>query len=196
MARKQSAKGGKRGGLDYTYGEETSVSVTPPPVDSHLQDDDLLVGSRTSTLTNKAKDEDLIERVRQREARRMANSKYLGYNEFSGVGSVNAGRGTPSSEDNVLVASTSAKAWNMFIGYILIRIISPFLLIGHCLYTGYFLWFVYHFNFGHPDLQQQFVMPIVVGVLCLHSVGVHLLNKIIFKSNYYKKRDRPGVSQS
>lgn len=160
--------------LDYSYGESPSASgnagIEIVDGDEDDDEDDLIVGSRTSAVTNRTKQDDLMERVRLREAKRLANSKYLGYNDFA------------SGESESIIA------WNRFIGYVLIRIVSPFILIGHCFYLGYYLWKVYEFNFAHSDLTKQYIMPIVVGVICLHSVIVHFINKSLFKSNYYKRR--------
>lgn len=172
--------------LDYSYGEtpkvvEPVVKNGQNDVDDEREDndeDDLIVGSRTSTKTKRQKDDDFMERVQEREAKRLANSKYLGYNDFT-----NGGNNTTTTSEK-----DSIKTWNRFIGYVLIRIVSPFILIGHCLFMGYNLWQVYKFNFGHEDLTKQFIMPIVVGVISLHSVIVHFINKSLFKDNYYKKR--------
>lgn len=164
MARTRS----KKLNLDYTYGseatqapEENAGAETAP---AETPDDDDLVVQSASGMTAKQVQADLLERVRLREERRLASAKYVGYGDFA--------RQRDSGTDS---------GYCCYIGYLLIRIISPLVLVFHG--VGMLAWL-----YLKPIQMRQ--MPALLLLIGFHTLIVHLGNKSLFSRNYYKLRNR------
>lgn len=198
------AKGTARGSrktatLDYSYGEERPQpsEELPVPTDEDSatgeDNDELIVGSRKHMAAKKAKDEELQERVRARQARREKSQKYLGYSDF--LNSNECDSNGYRFDENDDFGRLDEAGWNRIIGFVLIRIVAPLLLVVQGIVVGLVLWRVYEFDFSPTGvLASQNCLPWIAGALSMNAFLVHGISKQLFRRNYYKLRNTSGRS--
>lgn len=208
MAKKSGVKVGKNSKknqkLDYTYGEEEVLANKK--IDNSTIDDDyeiveremeeeseinedkeeLIIGSQKRMNDKRQKDNELHERALSAQEERRLKQKYLGYSDFITNGYDSNGYKFDENDD---FKSLDTKGWNMVIGYVLIRIFAPLILIFHGIVVGLVLWKVYEFDFTpESKLSKDNAMPWIAGAMSLNVFIVHYVSKYLFSNNYYKLR--------
>lgn len=204
-------KGGARGSrkkttLDYSYGEETAASTTTaaavplaeeqPGPDGDDVNDELVVGSRKKMKDKQAKELERHERARARQARREKAQKYLGYSDF--LNSSECDRNGYRFDETDDFHRLDEAGWNRVVGFVLVRIVSPLILVVQGIVVGLVLWRVYDLDFSPTGvLAQQNCLPWVAGALSLNAFLVHGLSKhVFFCKSYYKPRASHGPSKT
>lgn len=208
MSNSRNRKGRKELNLDYSYGEESDVlgnggaagegtanegTGLDNEEDKDIimkeieENDELIIGSSKAMADKKHKDKANLNKAKNKQREKMKNSKYLGYEDLVNGYDKNGYKFDESDDFEKL----DYKGWNLIIGYILIRIVSPVILIFHAVVIGLVLWKVYNFDFS-PDseIARLNCMPYITGCLSLNAFFVHWVSKYLFKSNYYKPRPK------
>lgn len=80
----------------------------------------------------------------------------------------------------------TADEWELFIGFILIRMISPLFLIIHTVAIFGYIWKKFNFKFDTPELAKMY--SYLISPLCGNLLIVQFLNKFLFRKNYYRQR--------
>ncbi|GMM31295.1 hypothetical protein DAMA08_040400 [Martiniozyma asiatica (nom. inval.)] len=189
---------GKKGKiLDFSYGETEQAVKGKSQNESkeeqleqdQTEEDQLIIGSHKSMIDSKQKQEIEEKKMLANQEAKMKNQLYFGYSDFVQSKLNPSDPAAPTAQagfDNY-----SEKAWNMFIGYVLIRVIAPIILVTHCLTIILVVYWKYNFDFSvDSELTRSNAMPYVMGAMCIHSLIVHVFNKKIFSRNYYKKRGK------
>ena len=172
----------RRLNLDYTYGEDNVREDAAPPstnkgVNVTVSTD---TNATTSTDTNATTSTDT-----NADSNTTANAtpqRYLSYSDFLNRNDYDTGGYRRDDTDDF--AQLDSRGWCLLIGYILVRVCSPLLLVAHALVLGLVLWRVHHFDL--TNLQRE--MPPACGALAVHVFWVHLVAKLLFRENYYKRR--------
>jgi hypothetical protein len=182
--------------LDYNYGQEEEGQQQQPEsenldVDNIIKDsDELLLESRKKkTQAEIAKEEEIHARARARQQRAEAKKKYLSYSDFVKNTDYDSNGYKYDAKDDF--SKLDINGWSRMVGFLLVRIASPLLLVVHGVILGLVLWKVYGFDFGQNSvLSKQNAMPWCMGALCLHALLVHGVAKLLFSKTYYKRRGR------
>ena len=80
------------------------------------------------------------------------------------------------------------QSWNLVIGFILIRFLSPLILVLQTVITFGYMWFKFRLRLDNPILAK--IYPYSMASLCLNLLTVQFVNKWLFNNNYYKLRDK------
>lgn len=157
--------------LDYTYGQEPKVSTT------------------STAASSDDKESEIHARARARAAAHEAKRKYLSYSDFlTHTDYETNGYAYDRTDD---FSRLDATGWARIIGFVLVRMVSPLMLVLHAAVLGLVLWKGYSLDFSASSvLAQQNVLPWTMGALTVHAAAVHGLAKLLFAHNYYKRKDR------
>ncbi|VEU20364.1 DEKNAAC101164 [Brettanomyces naardenensis] len=79
------------------------------------------------------------------------------------------------------------KEWRIMLGFLLIRVFAPMILILHTLAIVAYSWFKYRFRFDEAELAAK--VPWLMTPLCGNLLIVQFLSKVLFRRNYYRQRD-------
>lgn len=202
---KPGARGSrKKATLDYSYGEETPAATTtaaaaPSAAEQAGFDDDadeLVVGSRKKMKDKQTKELERHERARAHQARREKAQKYLGYSDFLNSSECDSNGYRFDETDDF--HKLDEAGWNRVVGFVLVRIVSPLILVVQGIVVGLVLWRVYDLDFSPTGvLAQQNCLPWVAGALSLNAFLVHGLSKhVFFCKSYYKPRASHGPSKT
>lgn len=159
--------------LDYTYGEKPTHSTT-----STTPDD----GGTTA-----AAEAEIHARARARAVADEAKRKYLSYSDFATRTDYETNGYTYDGTDDF--GRLDVAGWARMVGFVLVRMVSPLMLVAHAVVLGLVLWKYYAFDFSAGGvLAQQNVLPWAMGAICMHAAVVHGVAKQLFSHNYYKRR--------
>lgn len=178
--------------LDYSYGEEKKdiqqdVEDYNPGLDLTEEEELVIAGSKKAEEEKKLKDEEFKAKARAFQQRKIKNQKYLGYSDFlnNEERDLNGYKFDENDDFNKL----DETGWNIFIGFLSVRLIAPILLILHGIGTGLAFWKIYEFDFSNDSvLIKNNLMPWIAGIWSLNLFIVHGLTKYLFRKNYYKLR--------
>lgn len=192
MSRPVKANNRKKGApeFDYTYGEEDKGTLLPKegqPNADESSSDELIVGSKKKMEETTQKEADLDRRAKEFQKAKEEKQKYLSYSDFVNNDDYETNGYKYDKDDDF--AKMDVSGWSLMIGFILIRVVSPLILILHGIVIGLVLWKVYEFDFSvESPLVKTNSMPWVTGALSVNAFVVHWLSKFLFKNNYYKPR--------
>lgn len=80
------------------------------------------------------------------------------------------------------------QSWSLIIGFVLIRVLSPLILVLHTVFTFGYMWFKFRLRLDNPVLAK--IYPYLMTWLCLDLLIVQFGNKWLFSHNYYRLRNR------
>lgn len=194
----------KKLNLDYSYGEDsktTSIQNESEIIiengdkdEEEIIDDDInndneliIAGSKKAIKDKTFKDQDKKRRAKEFQKSKEKGQKYLGYNDF-----LNNDERDPNGykfDESDDFKKLDEIGWNRLIGFLLIRLLAPIILVLHGVISGLVLWKVYEFDFSvDGDLIANNRMPWIAGAWSINLFLVHWLSKYLFRHNYYKLR--------
>ncbi|ODV82794.1 hypothetical protein CANARDRAFT_109577 [[Candida] arabinofermentans NRRL YB-2248] len=148
----------KKRGKNRTLQEPAPLRIAEEGSAEETFTDELVIGNASGKATGKAK-------PKRRE------SKYATLGDLD----------NKDSEDEPF----DDKKWAKLIGFVSIRVISPLILILHCLSTILYIWYYHSFTIDDELLSK---MPYIMGPLSLNLFAVHFFNKWFFRNTFYKPR--------